>query len=187
MALVAFASAAVPAKEVDMTVVIDLLGRISKVDPKTIDKILKTENLTYLDKKDPKMAQLARLLERVSKVNWVEAYIYSIESQFTYDNLLSIDGKKVDMKPIFELLARIADINWAEFSSLFGNWIEYFIFESKVKLIIHFFHFKVSVKSPPPSPPGSPTNSGKVDFAKLKERIDRLSLIELDKFVASSK
>lgn len=121
LALVAFASAYVPAKEVDMTGVIDLLGRISKIDPKTIDKILNTKNLTNLDKKDPKMAQLARLLERISQIDWVQAYMFAVENQFTFDKQLNIDGKKVDMKEIFELLARIAGINWSKFSSLFGN------------------------------------------------------------------
>lgn len=121
LALVAFASASVSAKEFNMTVAIDLLGRMSKVDPKTIDKILKTESLTKLDRKDPKMAQLARLLERISKVDWVEAYVHSLEDQLTFGKQLNIDGQKVDWKEMFELIARIAHINWTKFSSLFGN------------------------------------------------------------------
>lgn len=104
-----------------MTVVIDLLGRISKVDPKTIEKLINTESLTKLDRGDPKIAQLARLLERISKVDWDAAYLFSVENQFTFDHQLAIDGKMVNIKNIFELLTRIGEINWTELSSLFGN------------------------------------------------------------------
>lgn len=122
MALFAFALASAQAKDVNMTVVIDVLSRTSKVDSRTIDKILNTESLTKLDKKDPKMAQLAQLLEHISQIDWVDAYVYSVENQLTFGKQqLNVDGKKVDMKEIFELLARIADINWTKFRSLFGN------------------------------------------------------------------
>lgn len=121
LALVAFASVSVSATQDGTTVIIDLLGRISKVDPQTIEKMLNAENLTKLNKGDAKMAQLARLLERISKVDWEAAYLYSVENQFTFDHQLSIDGKKVNIKKIFELLASIAEINWTELKSLFGN------------------------------------------------------------------
>lgn len=191
LALFAFALASAQAKDPDMIVVIDLLDSISKINPKTIDKILNTENLTKLDKMDPKMAQLAQLLERISQIDWADAYVYSIENQLTFGKQLNVDGKKVDMEEIFELLARIAGINWTKFRSLFGNRNETINGQCQrflIEIIIHLsVQFKVAIKPTAPTPATNPSNRQQLDLAKLKKRVDRMTLNELNKFVASSK
>lgn len=56
-----------------------------------------------------------------------------------------------------------------------------------IGIIINFFHFKVPIKPTAPAPAANPSRRGQLDRAKLNKRVDRMSLIQLDKFVAASK
>lgn len=121
LALLAFVSFTSVGADVDMIHVIDVLTDFAKVEDKTIDTLLDNNKLSQNNRKDPKMAGLVKLLEKISKVDWKAVENYTEVNRFTFDRTLSVDGKIVQMPKMFQLLERIGKINWVTFSALFCN------------------------------------------------------------------
>lgn len=134
VAFVSFSSAIVA--DPGMINVIDMLSDFGKFDDKTIDRLLDNNKLSQADRKDAKMAQLVKLLEKISKVNWEAVDKYIQVNKISPDRTLSVDGKKVEMPKMFKLLESVSKIHWVAIVALFCN--------SKLSsyfLIVHQFIF----------------------------------------------
>lgn len=121
LALVAFVAFSSAGADVNMVKVVDLLSRFVKIEDKTIDTLLDNNKLSQANRKDPKMAEVVKLLENLGKIDWIAVDKYIQMNKFTIDRTLSVDGKQVEMTKMFQLLERVSKINWVTFSALFCN------------------------------------------------------------------
>lgn len=150
MALVAFVSfsSAAAGVESQMVHIVNLLSSFVKVEDATIQKLLDNNQVSLVDRQDPKMAYLVKLLEKISKINWKDVDKYITVNKFTFDRTLTVDGVKVAMPRMFELLESVSKIHWGSFARLFcksNSFFSFFLLSIPVLILIIFSELTYTV------------------------------------------